>query len=193
MCTYSAFKQYFPSTLAPGVMGRLLQIWQYTMIRREYSSKCVIDPQGTVTRIGDNMPETDRRLIRTSYTKYWQGVYTHQAQKFRAHMSSKTPNASKSRSDPDYILNGRTVRILNFGSTRPLLFFANSIHNAKVVSSRTSPVENPHIVKLRDEFNKGTEAGDEEFLHCLMVDIQRAHKESLSSPACLCMCSQSTI
>jgi hypothetical protein len=143
------------------------------MIRREYSSKCVIDPWGTVARIGDNMPETDGRLIQTSYTKYRQGVYTHQAQKFRAHMSLKNPNASKSHSDLDYILNSRTVRILNFGLTSLLLFFVNFIYNAKVLlSSGTSPVENPHIVKLRDECNKGTEAGDKELPSRLMVDIR---------------------
>jgi hypothetical protein len=53
----------------------LFQIWQYTMIRREYSSKCQTDATSMVLRIGDNMPERDQRPIRYP-GKAWSGIAT---------------------------------------------------------------------------------------------------------------------
>jgi hypothetical protein len=181
ICTYTAFERFFSSVSSPGEMGRrLFEVWQRTMIRREYSSKCVVNPAGDIVRIGDNMPETQRRLVRVSYDRYWQDIYDKEAEQYKSQMSSKNPNA-RSSSDPDYVLNGRTIRILNFGSTSPLLFYAKFIHDAKEPSKKGPGfTENRNIADLRDEFNKGTEAGDQEFLRRLMVDIRTNLFEAVS-------------
>jgi hypothetical protein len=43
ICTYSAFESFFSFVSSPGEMGRrLFEVWQRTMIRRGYSSKCAI-------------------------------------------------------------------------------------------------------------------------------------------------------
>jgi hypothetical protein len=50
ICTYSAFERFFSSVSSPDEMSRrLFKVWQRTMIRREYSSKCAVNPVGEET------------------------------------------------------------------------------------------------------------------------------------------------
>lgn len=105
----------------------IAKLWAKFMIRRDFSSFEVIDPAGTVHRIGQSMPKSHRCNLNLKNKPHFQTLHDYM---IKDHLSSHVmPDPSKPGT---MVLNGKSTRILNLAAISPLFLLAVDVHTAKV-------------------------------------------------------------
>src|SRR6187549_589503 len=181
LCTYAALDHYVPESLSAFEQGTsLAKIWSHTMIRRDYYSKCKINPKGDEEAIGGNMPPVRVVRQRIEPDQFFKRVYKEASEPHRTTVIAKDGDAANAT------LNGRNVRLLNLFSLCPMLQYTPSVHHVRIDDLTQEPKTiqdrkgnkivvqptkaNEELIAYMELCQAGKHA---EFLHRLLTEMKR--------------------
>ncbi|KAF2702385.1 hypothetical protein K504DRAFT_394478 [Pleomassaria siparia CBS 279.74] len=128
--THTAFKTFINNDMDEVEQGRRLAlVFDQVLIRRDFSSRCVINPQGDEHMIGSAMPKSRVVQLRLRNDPYAQFIFDQCSGEHRRSLMIKDLATGK------FQLNGRSLRTLNLMSINPIFHFAEEIHDARSAAS----------------------------------------------------------
>lgn len=127
------------------------------MIRRDFVSSEVVDPIGTVHRIGASMPRAHRFNLKLKNQPQFQALHDHL---IRQHLSNSV--APDPNNPGALVLNGKSTRILNLAAISPLFLLATDVHKAKVLATKTTVAHGSHETIVESDDDEDSSDEDEE-------------------------------
>ncbi|KAJ4285956.1 hypothetical protein N0V90_013522 [Kalmusia sp. IMI 367209] len=120
-----------PGQVSSNELGRVLnRLWEWSMIRRDFTSSCVVDPKSTTHCIGQSMPECERLTFETPLSEIQRAIHNQYLQGFINDMISS--QAKEKSKDQAFFLSPRSTRMMNLATISPLFAAASDIVKAKV-------------------------------------------------------------
>ncbi|KAL6702419.1 hypothetical protein ACN47E_002046 [Coniothyrium glycines] len=134
--TAAAFEKFVVQPgLDPETAGPLLAtVFEKFMIRRDYSSSCIVDHEGTKHTIGQSMRAVKRYNLRLENDSWWQWLHN-------GLISEWTGQVVCDSNTEAVYQNAAASRIMGLGAVSPLLLLARDIHQAKV------PIEGDSVMR----------------------------------------------